>query len=269
MPDETAGRDDTVASVSDRDDWDRHWQDYAVSAAANPAQEFRRQLILRLLSPDAPPRRILDVGSGTGDLAVDLRKAFPGAELLGLELSRAGIARSREQVPDAVFVERDLLADQAPSSEHAGWATNAVCSEVLEHVDDPGRLLSNARAYMSSGCRLVVTVPGGAMTAYDRHIGHRRHFTPHELAALLRGSGFDVVLATGAGFPAFNLYRIVMRALGRRLVEHAGAASPSLPARAATALFGALLPRNVRLSKRGRQIVAVALSPDPASSRAR
>jgi 2-polyprenyl-3-methyl-5-hydroxy-6-metoxy-1,4-benzoquinol methylase len=37
-----------------------------------------------------------------------------------------------------------------------------VCSEVLEHVDRPRELLANAAAYLAPGCRLVVTVPGGA-----------------------------------------------------------------------------------------------------------
>ena len=117
-------------------------------------------------------------------------------------------------MPDAVFVQRDLTRAEPPPPEHGGWATHAVCSEVLEHVDDPGGLLEVSRRYLAPGCRLVVTVPGGPMTAYDRHIGHRRHFQPRELADLLRGAGFDVLRATGAGFPVFNLYRLLMRALG-------------------------------------------------------
>ena len=73
---------------------------------------------------------------------------------------------------------RDLLRDPAPDAEWAGWATHAVCSEVLEHVDEPVVLLRNARSWLAPGCRLVVTVPGGPMSAFDRHIGHRRHFSP-------------------------------------------------------------------------------------------
>jgi SAM-dependent methyltransferase len=252
-----------VSPVS-RDDWDRHWHEYAHSAAGNPAQEFRRLLVSRVLATGLPPRRILDIGAGTGDLAAELRNAYPDAELLGLELSRSGVERARKKVRGAVFVQRDLMVDTT-TGEHRGWATHAVCSEVLEHVDDPARLLSNARAYMAPGCRLVVTVPGGPMTAYDRHIGHRRHFRPEELAELLRESGFEEVRATGAGFPVFNLYRLLMRVLGRRLVEVAGAASPSLAARGAARVFRALLRRNVRLSSRGWQIAAIARRPDRAS----
>jgi len=244
-----------------RDDWDRHWQEYARSSAGNPAQEFRRRLILRLLSPDRIRPRILDVGAGTGELAADLRRAFPDAELVGLELSEAGIEYARTKVTDAVFLQRDLLDDIPPPLELDAWATHAVCSEVLEHVDEPRRLLGNARRFMGPGCRLVVTVPGGPVTAYDRHIGHRRHFRAEELAALLRDSGFEVMRATGAGFPIFNLYRLLMLALGRRLIGHAGAMSPSAPARTIACLFALLLRRNVSLSRRGWQVVAVARLP--------
>ena len=164
-------------------------------------------------------------------------------------------------------MRRDLLADTAPPAELVAWATHAVCSEVLEHVDEPGRLLRNARRFMAPGCRLVVTVPGGPITKYDTHIGHRRHFRPDELAAILHDSGFEVLRATGAGFPAFNLYRLLMLALGRRLIEVAGSATPSAPARAIGGLFGALLRRNVSLSRRGWQIVAVARLPEAGTPR--
>lgn len=263
----STGPGDPEASATERDDWDRHWDEYAESAAGNPAQEFRRRLILQLLAPGERPRRILDIGSGTGDLAADLRVAYPDAELLGIELSRSGVEHARAKVPDAVFVQRDLLDGGSPEAEHERWATHAVCSEVLEHVDEPARLLSSARAYMAPGCRLVVTVPGGPMTEYDRHIGHRRHFRPGELATLLHSADFEVIEATGSGFPAFNLYRLVMRALGRRLIDVARSAKPSPPARAATRIFGGLLRHNVRLSTRGWQIVAIARLPETAATR--
>ncbi len=247
--------------MTQTDDWDRHWQEYERSAARNPAQDFRRALIMRLLVGRDAPRRIVDIGSGTGDLMAALRDEHPGAELLGIELSLAGIESSRRKVPDAVFLQRDLTRAGQPPPEYASWATHAVCSEVLEHVDDPRALLEVSRSYLAPGCLLVVTVPGGPMTAYDRHIGHRRHFRPDDLADLLRGAGFDVVRATGAGFPVFNVYRLLMRALGTRLIDVAGSGEPSVVARAAMGAFAFLLRSSRRWSGRGWQIVVVARVP--------
>lgn len=245
----------------ERDDWDQHWAEYAGSAAENPAQDFRRRLILRLLEGVSDSSRVLDIGSGTGDLATSLRDAYPGTSLLGLELSRTGVELAQRRVPDAQFLQVDLSTGEPPPPEYRSWATHAVCSEVLEHVDEPGALIANCRAYLAPGCLLVVTVPGGPMTEYDRHIGHRQHFDPSTLGDLLGQSGFEVATSTGAGYPVFNVYRLLMRALGVRLVSIAGSAEPSAVSRLAMRSFGVGLRSNSRLSKRGWQIVAVARNP--------
>jgi trans-aconitate methyltransferase len=241
----------------ERDDWDQHWAEYAGTAAENPAQEFRRRLVLHLLVGVSATSRIVDIGSGTGDLAVSLRRAYPSTALLGLELSSTGVELAQRRLPDAEFRQVDLSSDELPPVEFRSWATHAVCSEVLEHVDDPVGLLANSRPYLAPGCLLVVTVPGGPMTEYDRHIGHRTHFEASRLRRVLTDAGFDVTTSTGAGFPVFNLYRILMRALGSHLVSIAGSSEPSAASRIAMRSF-ALGMRSTRLSRRGWQIVGVA-----------
>lgn len=245
-----------------RDDWERHWSDYAASASANPAQAYRRRLVLSLL--DVPPQgaRVLDIGSGLGDLAADIAAACPGCELTGIELSRSGIERSRELVPSATFLERDLLQPVALDEPQRAWATHAVCSEVLEHIDDPVSLLANARAYLAPGCRLIVTVPGGPMSAYDRHIGHRRHFTTRSLRQVITQAGFEVEDAMGAGFPFFDLYRLVVVARGRKLIGDVAGGADTRPAgltRLVMGAFGVLFRLNLRRSPFGWQMVAVAV----------
>jgi SAM-dependent methyltransferase len=244
-----------------RDNWDQHWADFAVAAGINPAQHYRHQLIIRLLAREGSPRHVLDIGSGTGDLAAVVRAALPSAEILGLELSKEGVDLARRKVPDARFEERDLMApEQAPAKQRA-WATHAVCSEVLEHLDEPERVLTNAIPYLAPGCVLIVTVPGGPMSAFDQHIGHRRHFRPKELRRLLEQAGFEVERATGAGFPFFNLYRIVVILRGRRLVSDVSAGDTPRPARIVMSLFAHLFRLNLDRSRWGWQTVAYARLP--------
>ncbi|MBZ5576378.1 MAG: class I SAM-dependent methyltransferase [Acidobacteriia bacterium] len=207
------------------DNWDAHWLTYGSSAAFNPAQAFRRDLILRLIGQAPDASRLLDIGSGQGDLALALRGRLPRAQILGLELSEAGIRIASAKVPGARFLQCDLLQSVNPPSEFHRWANVAVCSEVLEHVDDPVALLRNSRVFLAPGCRVVVTVPGGPMSAFDRHIGHRRHYSPHALRDLLQEAGFRPDFAAGAGFPFFNLYRLAVILRGARLVERAQAQS--------------------------------------------
>ncbi|HEV2350763.1 MAG TPA: class I SAM-dependent methyltransferase [Terriglobia bacterium] len=247
----------------DRDNWDRHWDDYNQSAQVNPALAYRRRVIFSLLGLRGSGRgvRLLDIGSGQGDMAVAVRARFPSAEILGLELSQAGVEISRRKVPDAQFVQRNLLDNITPPQDQRGWATHAVCSEVIEHVDDPCQLLKSAREYMGPGCLLVVTAPGGPMSAFDRHIGHRKHFRPSEIDPLLRQAGYETERVMGAGFPFFNLYRGLVVLRGKKLIEDASVGRGQhvpLPARAAMAVFHQLFRLNLESCRWGWQMVGKA-----------
>jgi SAM-dependent methyltransferase len=242
-----------------RDDWDRHWSAYREAAQKNPANRFRRRLVFQALALGPGPIRLLDIGSGPGELLAAVKAAHPHAELAGVELSREGIAAAQRLLPDARFVQRDLMEPGTFPAALQGWATHAVCSEVLEHVDDPVRFLANVRPSLAPGCRLVITVPGGPMSAFDRKIGHRRHYTADALATLLRAAGLAVDWVHGAGFPFFNLSRLAVvargAALARDLEQDSGL---PLSARAAMAAFDGLLRISRTSGERGWQIAACA-----------
>jgi SAM-dependent methyltransferase len=249
-----------------RDNWDLHWAEYAKSAQQNPGQEYRRRVIFSLLGlrDSGTDVRLLDIGSGQGDMAAAVRAKFPSTEILGLELSQSGVEISRQKVPNARFVQRNLLDKGTPPEDQRGWATHAVCSEVIEHVDDPCELLRSARQYMSCGCKLVVTAPGGPISAFDKHIGHRQHFSKPEIHELLRKAGYEVERVTGAGFPFFNLYRCVVVLRGKKLMEDVSARNgqpASLLARMVMAGFGFLCRLNLDSLSWGWQLVAKAVVP--------
>ena len=247
-----------VNNDSKADDWDRHLSEYHGSARTNPAQEYRRQLLLANLALDpARAPRVLDVGSGTGDFLVELNAIHPGIAKLGLEMSQSGVEISARRLAQARFLQRDLIGGTDEPGEYRAFATHAVCSEVLEHVDDPVRLLRNAKPYMAEGCRLVVTVPGGPRSAFDAHIGHRRHFTAADLHGVLTGAGFTVETTTGAGFPFFNLYRLMVILRGKRLVEDA-AGEPGALLKLTSAVFDVLFKLNMPRSRFGWQTIGVA-----------
>jgi cyclopropane fatty-acyl-phospholipid synthase-like methyltransferase len=88
----TAGGDGDGVDGMDR--WDRHWRHFAESARVNPAQAFRRRLILHLLGGEAaePGAAILDIGCGSGDLLAELAAHLPGAMFAGIDNSKTGLA---------------------------------------------------------------------------------------------------------------------------------------------------------------------------------
>ena len=251
--------------TADEDQWDSHWDDFDKANERNPAQEYRRRLSLWLLARYGVPERLLDIGCGNGELLATAAARWPAAALMGLELSETAVAKARRKVPAAQVQARDLLTDPVPTDGDAQWATHAVCSEVLEHVDDPFALLRNARAWLAPGCRVVVTVPGGPMSAFDRHIGHRRHFSPEDLREVMQAAGLEVTLVQGAGFPFFNFYRVLVIARGESLIADARPDAEDSRAgklvRAGMAAFRPMFLFNLPRSPFGWQTVGVGREP--------
>lgn len=246
-----------------QDDWNTHWDHYAESATENPAQRMRHDIIARLLCEDAGegPMRLFDLGSGQGDLAQQLEPLLPEAEFVGAELSESGVAISKAKVPRATFLVADIFDPPHALKVFGGWATHAVCSEVLEHVDEPVAFLRQAREYLASGARLIVTVPGGPMSAFDRHIGHRQHFDRRKIRSMLEQTGYSVERICLAGFPFFNLYRLLVIARGKRLareIETRNAGPSSGLAQFVMKVFRVLFHANLPDSPFGWQVVATA-----------
>src|SRR5262249_29372734 len=79
--------------------------------------------------------------------------------------------------------------------------------------------------------------PGGPRSAFDVHIGHRRHYSAAELQGLFESAGYVTERVLGAGFPFFNLYKMVVLLRGERLVrdldQRRGVSSASVWAMAA------------------------------------
>ena len=254
-------------AAATQDDWDSHWDQYAAAASQNPAQRMRHEIIAHLLCANADGgAKIFDIGSGQGDLVQKLEPLLPDAQFLGAELSESGVAISQRKTPAATFLVADLFQPPSALEPFHGWATHAVCSEVLEHVDDPVAFLRQAQPYLADGAKLIVTVPGGPMSEFDRVIGHRQHFTRESIRRVLEQSGFAVDRVCMAGFPFFNLYRLTVIARGKKLAADVGVGGRGAAARLADFAMGVFrfLFRFNRLdSAFGWQVVAVARKISP------
>lgn len=252
-----------MATDTNIDNWESHWDEYAESAKENPAQEYRRQLILDGFQNKNNPR-VVDCGSGQGDLVHYLKGKLKNPQFFGLELSLSGIKCSQSKVPDAEFYQQDLLKTYEGPEQFKNWADYAVCSEVLEHIDEPHNVLKNIRPLLSEQGQLIVTVPGGPRTFFDKHIGHRKHYTKKELAQLLGDCGYEVVKCYASGFPFFNLYKIVVMARGKKILadisesEVKGSSGVSRLAHFVMRIFDGLFKLNFKNSLWGWQIYAIA-----------
>lgn len=256
------------ADGTDQDDWDDHWDTIGEFSLRNPANAYRHKMVLQLLGEVRPGSVLLDIGSGQGQFALDFARHHPDVQVYGVEYSGEGVRRANEAARreglGARFIERNLL-EPVELDEGQSPATHAVCSEVLEHVDDPTTLVRESLALLRPGAKVVVTVPGGPRTAFDKHIGHYRHFTAEALHQVLRDGGLDVDMVMRTGFPFFNLYKLAVMARGQKLVREVQERQPNAEPSKLEALAGAVFRQGFKINRDntryGWQIAALAHVP--------
>lgn len=148
----------------------------------------------RLLHVEDAVRRMLgareidfvDVGCGPGTLTEALISRLRPARALGLDATAAAVdlARSRGVPVACVDFDGDLTLPFAPNL--------VTCLDVLEHLDDPVRLLSRLRATSAPGALLVATVPAlpALWSGWDELLGHRRRYVRGVLRSEIEAAGW-------------------------------------------------------------------------------
>jgi len=127
--------------------------------------------------------RVIDHGCGNkpfGNLLVNC------TALVGVDIQQSSdhrvdvLTRPREELP-------------FPS----GWFDNGICTEVLEHCEEPGEVLFELGRVIRAGGYLMVSTP----FVWPLHEEPRDffRFSPHALQYLLDNAGFDVVDQTASG----------------------------------------------------------------------
>lgn len=131
------------------------------------------------------PVRILDIGSGPGDLAIEIARRIPVATVIGVDIApamidvarRNGLAAGLE--PSVAFE----LADAARLPSEDGSIDIVVSSLSLHHWDQPPAAFAEVRRVLR---------PGGSALIYDlAAITYSRT----ELAEILVGAGWPPVAA--------------------------------------------------------------------------
>ncbi len=107
------------------------------------APRWRVRTMLKVLE-DVRPSRLLDLGCGNGELLREARRAWPGADLWGLDRSAVQIEANRRRYPGMSWEVADFDSPAPPAPGLAGRFDALISLEVIEHVESPARFLSYA-----------------------------------------------------------------------------------------------------------------------------
>jgi 2-polyprenyl-3-methyl-5-hydroxy-6-metoxy-1,4-benzoquinol methylase len=144
------------------------------------------------------PRSVVDVGCGTGHLLRSIleRIAATPERVVGIDHSELGLRRAQELLPGATWLVEDIY--DLPLDEQFDLV---LCTEVLEHLQDPERAVKALRRLCATGGRVVITVPDGAHDSWEGHVNFwdedelRAFLTPHGLEKIQRIDGGNTLLA--------------------------------------------------------------------------
>jgi SAM-dependent methyltransferase len=135
----------------------------------------------------APPRKVLDLGTGTGKAARVVAKRFPDTEVVGVDLAPEMVEEAKRLLPSELAGRVSFqVADGASLPFAAGEFDLVVLQNMIPFFEELGR----------------VTAPGGkAIFAFSRGAETPIWVPPEKLRARLEGVGFGDVeeLAAGQG----------------------------------------------------------------------
>lgn len=123
-----------------------------------PGETWVRESLVKAIKGE--PRRLLDLGCGTGTTTLMLKRRFASAEVIGLDLSPQMLVmadyKTRTAGVDVTFRHGNAMATGLPAASF-----DVVCATLLFHETPP----AVAKTILSEAFRLLT--PGGQMLVLD------------------------------------------------------------------------------------------------------
>jgi demethylmenaquinone methyltransferase/2-methoxy-6-polyprenyl-1,4-benzoquinol methylase len=182
---------------------------------------WRRRTVRALQLGERP--RVLDLATGTGDLAIEIARMHPGATVVGLDPSRAMLAIAQRKLARRALAGRvTLMRGDAQHLPYRNCEMDAATIAFgIRNVPDRSAALREMARVVRPGGRIAVLELGeprrGLLARAARF--HTRHVVPR-LGALLSGAReYRYLQSSIAAFPSSTEFAAVMELAGLHVVE--------------------------------------------------
>jgi len=153
-----------------------------------------------------PPRLVLDIGCGAGATGEYIKKRYPAAKVVGIEVNEgaARVAATRiDQVLQGKFEDFNLESEGI----RKGSIDTVIVADVLEHMYDPWGVMASIAPYLTPDAQVVASIPNtrnlvlmselaGGNWTYDSwgllDITHIRFFTLREIRRFFHETGYRI-----------------------------------------------------------------------------
>lgn len=167
--------------------------------------------------------RVLDVATGTGDLAIEIARSCPGATVIGLDPSPGMLAIAAQKLAKRGLTDRvSLVEGDAQALPQKNCEVDAATIAFgIRNVPDRALGLRELARVVRPGGRIAVLELGepkkGVLAAAARF--HSHHFVPR-IGALLSGKReYRYLQKSVAAFPPAEQFADMMRAAGLKVLE--------------------------------------------------
>ena len=182
-------------------------------------KSWRRRTVRSLQLGERP--RVLDVATGTGDLAIDIARAHPGATIIGLDPSTQMLAIAEQKLARRGFSARvTLVVGDAQALPYKSCEMDAatIAFGIRNVPDRAAALRELARVVRPGGRVAVLGEPRGRFLGRVARF-HCRHVVPR-IGALLSGSReYGYLQKSVAAFPPAEEFAALMQRSGLHVVE--------------------------------------------------
>lgn len=186
----------------------------------------------RIVQFSAGASSLLELGLGhgitTGVFAQHFRRHVV------IDASPAVIENFRQQFPDSTVEIAESYFETFDTSERFDVI---MFGYILEHVDDPIRILKHFRRYLAPGGRMFVTVPNAEvlnrrlghlagllpdmeeLSEHDLLLGHKRYYTVESLRKDILQAGYTIKRLEGIYLKPFTTSQIISLNLDDKIIR--------------------------------------------------